>query len=362
MLAVCEREQPDGVVIQFGGQTPLKLAHALDGAGFRILGTPLEAIDLAEDRERFAGASRRAGHPLPGVGDRRRRGRARWRSPSASATRCSCARRTCSAAGRCGSAIGRSRSSRRSRPARAGATLVDRFLEGALEIDVDALCDGRETYVAAVMEHVEEAGVHSGDSSCALPAPSLDAETKAAIEELVSRLAPALGVVGLVNVQLAIVDGEISVLEANPRASRTVPVREQGDGRQPRRGGLPAHGRSVPVRPGPVRGTDPAPCLCQGCRVSVRAVPRVRPRARPGDALDGRGDGDGGGLRDRVRARPSAPRGGPCPSRARSSSPSATRTSGRSFPSPPSWRGSASRSSRQRGRPARSPTRASTSA
>ena len=182
-----------------------------------------------------------------------------------------------------------------------GPTLVDRFLEGALEIDVDALCDGRETYVAAVMEHVEEAGVHSGDSSCALPAPSLDAGTRAAIEELVSRLAPALGVVGLVNVQLAIVDGEISVLEANPRASRTVPVREQGDGRQSRRGGLPPHGRCAPVRTGPVPGTVPATRLCQGCRVSVRAVPGIRPRARPGDALHGRGDGDRRGLRDRVR-------------------------------------------------------------
>ena len=111
-----------------------------------------------------------------------------------------------------------------------GPTLVDRFLEGALEIDVDALCDGPDTYVAAVMEHVEEAGVHSGDSSCALPAPSLDAATRDAIEELVSRLAPALGVVGLVNVQLGIVGGEISVLEANPRASRTVPFASKATG------------------------------------------------------------------------------------------------------------------------------------
>jgi carbamoyl-phosphate synthase large subunit len=117
------------------------------------------------------------------------------------------------------------------RAARSGERmLVDSFLEGAIEIDVDALCDGQETYVAAVMEHVEEAGVHSGDSSCVLPAPSLDPETRVTIEETVRRLAPALGVVGLVNVQLAVVEGEVFVIEANPRASRTVPFASKAIG------------------------------------------------------------------------------------------------------------------------------------
>jgi carbamoyl-phosphate synthase large subunit len=108
--------------------------------------------------------------------------------------------------------------------------LVDSFLEGAIEIDVDALCDGRDTYVAAVMEHVEEAGIHSGDSSCVLPAHSLDAATAAEVEETVRRLAPALGVVGLVNVQLAVCEGEVFVIEANPRASRTVPFASKATG------------------------------------------------------------------------------------------------------------------------------------
>jgi carbamoyl-phosphate synthase large subunit len=108
--------------------------------------------------------------------------------------------------------------------------LVDSFLEGAIEIDVDALCDGQETFVAAVMEHVEEAGVHSGDSSCVLPAPSLDTGTRDLIEETVCRLAPALGVVGLVNVQLAVVEGEVFVIEANPRASLTVPFASKAIG------------------------------------------------------------------------------------------------------------------------------------
>ena len=108
--------------------------------------------------------------------------------------------------------------------------LVDHFLEGAIEIDVDALCDGRDTYVAAVMEHVEEAGIHSGDSSCVLPAPSLTPEIADEIEAIVKRLAPALGVVGLVNVQFAVVDGEVFVIEANPRASRTVPFASKATG------------------------------------------------------------------------------------------------------------------------------------
>jgi carbamoyl-phosphate synthase large subunit len=111
-----------------------------------------------------------------------------------------------------------------------GRVLVDRFLEGAVEIDVDALCDGAQTFVAAVMEHVEEAGVHSGDSSCVLPPPSLSAEALALVETTVRRLAPALGVVGLVNVQLALVGNELYVLEANPRASRTVPFASKAIG------------------------------------------------------------------------------------------------------------------------------------
>jgi carbamoyl-phosphate synthase large subunit len=111
-----------------------------------------------------------------------------------------------------------------------GRILIDRFLENAVEIDVDALCDGTDTYVAAVMEHVEEAGVHSGDSSCVLPAQTLSSGEETEIRELVRRLAPALGVVGLVNVQLAVADGVVYVLEVNPRASRTVPFASKAIG------------------------------------------------------------------------------------------------------------------------------------
>src|SRR5207248_11222453 len=111
-----------------------------------------------------------------------------------------------------------------------GRVLVDRFLENAIEIDVDALCDGEETYVCAVMQHVEEAGVRSGDSACVLPAPSLTVAAAAEIHAVVKRLGPALGAIGLLNVQLAVAEGQVYVLEVNPRASRTVPFASKATG------------------------------------------------------------------------------------------------------------------------------------
>ncbi|MBA3475525.1 MAG: carbamoyl-phosphate synthase large subunit [Actinobacteria bacterium] len=228
VLAVCEREQPEGVMIQFGGQTPLKLARAIEAAGFKVLGTPYEAVDLAEDRERFGLLLDELGVRCPewGIAD----------SPAAAVE----------IAGRIGypvlvrpSYVLGGRAMRvcydedQVRAAMTGVTgpaLVDRFLEGALEIDVDALCDGVSVHVGAVMEHVEEAGIHSGDSSCVLPAPSLDDDAYEEVCRVVRRLGPALGVVGLLNVQLALVDGQVSVLEVNPRASRTVPFASKATG------------------------------------------------------------------------------------------------------------------------------------
>src|SRR5438105_769926 len=225
VLAVLEREQPVGVCIQFGGQTPLKLARAIERAGFRILGTPFDAVDLAEDRERFGRLAAELGVRCPEWG--------------MAATR----EEAAEVAARIGYPVlvrpsyvlgGRSMrvcydhdevvqafvdtGSRR--------LLVDRFLENAIELDVDALSDGRDTYVAAVMEHVEEAGIHSGDSSCVLPAPSDSDE----VREAVRGLGRALGVVGLLNVQLALAAGELYVLEVNPRASRTVPFASKATG------------------------------------------------------------------------------------------------------------------------------------
>jgi carbamoyl-phosphate synthase large subunit len=227
VLAVCEREQPEGVVIQFGGQTPLKLARAIEAAGFRILGTPFEAVDLAEDRERFAALCDGLGIAVPP-----------WGTASNGDEAVAVAERIGYPVLVRPSYVLGGRSMRicydaeavRDAASGGGRLLVDRFLENAVEIDVDALCDGTQTFVAAVMQHVEEAGVHSGDSSCVLPPPSLTRSERRAVAHAVRRLGPALGVVGLLNVQLALADGELYVLEANPRASRTVPFASKAIG------------------------------------------------------------------------------------------------------------------------------------
>ncbi len=228
VLAVCEREQPDGIAIQFGGQTPLKLAPVLAEAGFPIMGTPHDAVDLAEDRERFGALCEQLGVRCPDWGIAR--------GPDEAAEVAErigypvLVRPSHVLGGRAMRVCYSAEDVREAMQGIQGPTLVDRFLENAIEIDVDALCDGDETYVAAVMEHVEEAGIHSGDSSCVLPPPSLDPETLGSIEAVVHRLAPALGVIGLVNVQLAVSGGEVFVLEANPRASRTVPFASKATG------------------------------------------------------------------------------------------------------------------------------------
>jgi carbamoyl-phosphate synthase large subunit len=227
VLVICEREQPAGVVIQFGGQTPLKLARAIEAAGHRILGTPFEAVDLAEDRERFAALCEDLGIAVPA-----------WGMAATADEAVEVAERVGYPVLVRPSYVLGGRSMRvcydteavREAAAAGGRLLVDRFLENAIEIDVDALCDGTATFVAAVMQHVEEAGIHSGDSSCVLPAPSLTRPERRAVAHAVRRLGPALGVVGLLNVQLALADGKLHVLEANPRASRTVPFASKAIG------------------------------------------------------------------------------------------------------------------------------------
>ena len=224
VLAVCEREQAAGVAIQFGGQTPLKLARGLEAAGYPIIGTSFDAVDLAEDRERFGALLDRLGIRCPEWGiarssDEARAVAARIGYPvliRPSYVLGGRAMRVCYSADELGKID--------------TTVLIDRFIESAVEIDVDAVSDGIETYIGAVMQHVEEAGVHSGDSACVLPAPSLSAANDAEIRSIVGTLAQALGVVGLLNVQLAVVDGKVYVLEANPRASRTVPFASKATG------------------------------------------------------------------------------------------------------------------------------------
>ncbi len=233
VLAIHDRERPEGVVVQLGGQTPLKLAHALQDAGARILGTSPEAIDRAEDRERFA-------ELLTGLGLRQAtHGLARSPAEAREVAR------------RVGFPVmvrpsyvlgGRAMEVCRDEEAleaymadafRASAerpVLVDRFLSDATEIDVDAVADGKDVYVAGVMEHIEEAGIHSGDSACALPPFGLTPKAIAEIEAQTVALARELGVVGLMNVQYALHRGELHVLEVNPRASRTVPFVSKATG------------------------------------------------------------------------------------------------------------------------------------
>src|SRR4051812_40464368 len=228
VVAVLERERPEGVVIQFGGQTPLKLARAIEAAGFRILGTPFDAVDLAEDRERFGKLLTDLGIRCPDWGIARSGTEA-----AAIAHRIGypvLVRPSYVLGGRAMRVCHRASQVVEAFHGVDGPTLVDRFLEHAVEIDVDALCDGESTYVGAIMQHVEEAGVHSGDSACVLPAQSLSGAASAEISSIVKRLGPALGVIGLLNVQLAVVDEEVFVLEVNPRASRTVPFASKSIG------------------------------------------------------------------------------------------------------------------------------------
>ena len=227
VLAVCEVESPEGVVVQFGGQTPLKLAAGLHQAGIPILGTGIEAIDLAEDRSRFGALLDRLGYKAPPY--------ATASSPEA-ALECAArvgfpllVRPSYVLGGRAMEIVYGVEGLRdyltRVGPSAQDATIyLDRFLEDSIEVDVDALCDGGDVWIAGIMQHVEEAGIHSGDSACVLPPHTLGEEIVAQIREQTEGIARALGVVGLLNVQFAIHGQEgLHVLEANPRASRTVP-------------------------------------------------------------------------------------------------------------------------------------------
>jgi carbamoyl-phosphate synthase large subunit len=223
VLGVVELERPEGVIVQFGGQTPLKLARGLADAGVPLLGTPVDSIDLAEDRPSFGAlcadldlrlppyatasspadalaAAESVGYPLLVRPSYVLGGRAMEICYSADAL-----------------------ADYLERVASTGPIYLDRFLENAIEIDVDALCDGNDVHIGGIMQHVEEAGVHSGDSACVLPPMSLGGDMLELVEQATRALALRLGVVGLINIQLAVHGDELYVIEANPRASRTVP-------------------------------------------------------------------------------------------------------------------------------------------
>ncbi len=230
MLEILFKEQEagtlHGVIVQFGGQTPLKLARALEAADIPILGTTPDAIDLAEDRERFQGLLNKLGlkQPRNGIatsGEQALKIAQQVGYPVV-------IRPSYVLGGRAMEIVrddeGLIRYIRDAVVVSGKSpVLIDSYLSGAVEVDVDALCDGEAVHVAGVMEHIEEAGVHSGDSACSLPPYTLNREMIDQLKAQTEALALGLEVVGLMNVQFAIKDGEIYVLEVNPRASRTVP-------------------------------------------------------------------------------------------------------------------------------------------
>jgi carbamoyl-phosphate synthase large subunit len=233
VMEIMHVEKPFGVIVQYGGQTPLKLAKALGDAGVPIIGTSPDSIDVAEDRERFQQLVERLQLRQP---------------PNRTA-------RTEDEAARLAAEIGyplvvrpsyvlggramevvfteddlRTYMTHAVQVSHDSPVLLDRFLDLAIEVDVDAICDGKDVYVGGIMEHIEQAGVHSGDSSCSLPPNSLSAKLQDEIREQTKRMALALDVVGLMNVQFAIQNGIVYVLEVNPRASRTAPFVSKATG------------------------------------------------------------------------------------------------------------------------------------
>ncbi len=215
-----------GVIVQLGGQTPLKLSHALEAAGIPILGTPPDSIDLAEDRERFQVLLQDIGLKQPKNG--LARSQAEAEAVAGDVGYPLVIRPSYVLGGRAMEIVHDLGALKRYMTeavhvSGSSPVLLDSFLEDAIEIDVDAIADGSQVYIAGIMQHIEEAGIHSGDSACSLPPYSLSPEIIAELERQTHLLAHSLGVVGLMNVQYAVKDGDIYIIEVNPRASRTVP-------------------------------------------------------------------------------------------------------------------------------------------
>src|SRR6266704_3170155 len=233
VLEIVRWERPKGVVVQLGGQTPLRLTKPLEAAGIPILGTPPDSIDIAEDRERFEALARRLGITQPANGTARSVDAA-----VAAAQRIGypvLVRPSYVLGGRAMEIVYdegslRAYFDKAARVAPEHPVLIDRFLEDAFEGDVDAIADGRRTVIGGVMQHIEDAGVHSGDSACVLPPYLIGDRQVEEMRRYTKAFAEALGVVGLLNVQYAIKDGVVYVLEVNPRASRTVPFVSKATG------------------------------------------------------------------------------------------------------------------------------------
>jgi len=235
VLAIVQREKPDGVIVQFGGQTPLGLARGLEAAGVPVIGTSPDSIDLAEDRERFQALLEKLELKQPPGGIARSVDEAEKVALSLGLP--VLVRPSYVLGGR-GMQIVYEESQLREFAARAMESspghplLIDKFLNQAIEVDVDSVCDGERVVIGGIMEHIEQAGVHSGDSACSLPPWSLAADVIEEISRQTRLLALEIGVLGLMNVQFAVVGSEVFILEVNPRASRTVPFVSKATGVQ----------------------------------------------------------------------------------------------------------------------------------
>ena len=277
VMHIVEKERPDGVIVQFGGQTPLNLAVPLLRAGVPILGTSPDAIDRAEDRERFQALLQKLSLLQPANGtattlEESREIAHRIGYPIV-------IRPSYVLGGRAMMIVYDDEEMAEYFALHVGKqklehpVLIDKFLENAIEVDVDALSDGEDVYVAGVMEHIEEAGIHSGDSSCVLPPYSLPAETVAEIERQTVALAKELRVVGLMNIQFAVKDGVVFILEVNPRVPYRA-VRLQGHGRAPAASRHAGHARQDPQGTGPLVHAPFRVRVRQGIRLPVPPLPR----------------------------------------------------------------------------------------
>jgi len=233
VLNICRNEKPDGVIVQFGGQTPLKLAHGLDRAGIPIIGTSPDSIDRAEDRDRFSSMLNKLGLKQPENGIAMNFTEAneivlRIGYPCLVRPSYVLGGRAMAIVYDERSLVGFIKEAENINPEH--PILIDKFLEQAIEIDVDALSDGEDVYIAGIMQHVEEAGVHSGDSSCVIPPVTLSESIQNDIRDATIRIARELKVIGLLNIQFAVQKEELYVIEVNPRASRTVPFVSKATG------------------------------------------------------------------------------------------------------------------------------------
>ncbi|MEI6221915.1 MAG: carbamoyl-phosphate synthase large subunit [bacterium] len=234
VLAIYEHEKPEGVIVQFGGQTPINIAAELEKNGVKILGTSISSIDLAEDREQFASLLNDLGIPKPDFGTASSDSEAKKLAETISYP--VIVRPSYVLGGRAMEIVyseeGLTRYLKEHTQEIADAKIIfiDKFLQEAQEIDVDALCDGENVYIAGIMEHIEEAGIHSGDSACVLPPTTIAPQIIERVKEYTVKLGKALQVKGCMNIQMAVKDDVLYVLEVNPRASRTVPFVSKATG------------------------------------------------------------------------------------------------------------------------------------